>query len=63
MYIFEFTSEYIKKPVRNSDEDRELLRKPAIISVKPDKKSIKLHNMLFKYAEEHVRCIAENTYI
>lgn len=63
MYTFEFTSEYVKKPVRNSDEDRQVLRerKTAIIEVSPAMEQV--HQLLLKHAEEHVRCVAENPYI
>ena len=61
-YVFEFTSEYVKRPVRNSDNER-LEREPASISVTIPKEMYQLHEMLAQYAEKHVRCVAENPYI
>lgn len=58
-YYFEFTSEYVKRNVRNSDNEK-LERKPASISVTIPKGMYQLHKMLLQHAEEHVRCITEN---
>jgi len=58
-YVFEFTSEYVKRPVRNSDNEK-LERQPAKVSAEIPKGMYQLHEMLTKYAQEHVRCITEN---
>lgn len=65
MYVFEFSSEYVKRPVRNSDDDRELLknRKAALITVEVSDTMKSLHTLLAEHAEKHVRCVVENPYI
>jgi len=58
-YIFEFTSEYVKRPVRNSDNEK-LEKQPAKISVQIPEGMYELKEMLSKHAEKHVRCVVEN---
>ena len=65
MYVFEFTSSYVKRDVRDSDDEREILkeRKAAAISVELPDSMKSLHELLSQHVEKHVRCVLENPYI
>jgi hypothetical protein len=57
-YVFEFTSEYVKRNVRNSDNEK--LERPARIVMEIPEGMYELKDMLSEYAEKHIRCVAEN---